>query len=342
MDVNLNVKAVEKLVDYTASGIGSTASFLFSRMAARRDAEAKLIAAEGEARARTALADSHATTMQIIARAQADARSMLVSPEAVVSGEVSFDTVVEQRLQFQEQKRQSNIESVVKQAALELGDKEVQDHDVDHDWTARFFNDVQDVSSEQMQVLWAKILAGEVANPGSASIRTIGILKNLNQNVAKLFSEFCAMCIFLVHERVVIDARVPILGDFNKGNAFRDYGIDYGGLNLLNEHGLILSDYESWRDYNCCIAEWPSGQEKTKAVYPFEFQGKHWVLIPTERQNAWSKFGLSGVALTASGAELAIMVETEANEAFATNLKEHFVTFRLQMVEVRPDLVHSG
>ena len=76
MDINVNVRAIEKLVDYTASGIGSTASFLFSRMAARRDAEAKLIAAESEARARIALADSQATTMQIITRAQADARAM--------------------------------------------------------------------------------------------------------------------------------------------------------------------------------------------------------------------------------------------------------------------------
>ena len=41
----------------------------------------------------------------------------------------------------------------MRNAALELGDGNVQDHEVDHDWTARFFNDVQDVSSEEMQKL---------------------------------------------------------------------------------------------------------------------------------------------------------------------------------------------
>ena len=122
MDINISVRAIEKLVDYIASGIGSTASFFFSRMAVRRDAEAKLILAEGEARAKNALAQSQANTMHIIARAQSEARSILISPEAVVGGEVSFGALVEQRLQFQEQKRQSNIESVVQQAALELGD----------------------------------------------------------------------------------------------------------------------------------------------------------------------------------------------------------------------------
>ena len=54
-----------------------------------------------------------------------------------------------QRIQFQEEKRQSNIETVVRHAASELEDKHVEDHEPDHDWTARFFNDVQDVSTKE-------------------------------------------------------------------------------------------------------------------------------------------------------------------------------------------------
>ena len=192
MTINVNVPAIEKLLEVTASGIGSTASFLFSRMVARRDADSKLISAEGEARANIVLAESQSKTIQIIAKAQADARSTLISPEAVVDGEVTFGALVEQRIQFQEQKRQSNIESVVQQAALELGDTEVEDHQIDHDWTARFFSDVQDVSSEQMQELWGKILAGEVTSPGSTSIRTLSILKNLNQDAAGLLPSSAA------------------------------------------------------------------------------------------------------------------------------------------------------
>ena len=48
------------------------------------------------------------------------------------------------------------------EAARQLGDKSVANSDPDHDWTARFFNGVQDVSSKEMQLLWAKVLAGEV------------------------------------------------------------------------------------------------------------------------------------------------------------------------------------
>ena len=335
MDTYTSLRAIEKLVDYTASGIGSTASFLFSRMVARRDAEARLISAEGEARANRALAEGQADTMRLIAKAQADARSTLVSPEAVVEGEVTFGALLEQRIQFQEQKRQSNIMSVVQQAASELGDKEVQDHVVDHDWTARFFSDVQDVSSEQMQTLWAKILAGEVTNPGSTSIRTLSILKNLNQDIAGLFAKLCCLCVFLrTEDRQTFDARAPFLGDYKEGNALQTYGIDYGSLNLLNEYGLIVSDYTSWRDYNASITLWPGEQKKGMWMIPFKFQGRYWLLTPMTKRNVEQEFRLPGVALTASGHELSKVVELSPDETFANALKQFFITQKLKMVQV--------
>ena len=49
-------------------------------------------------------------------------------------------------------KRLANLEAVVGRAAVNLGDKEVPETEPDHDWAARFFAEVQDVSSEEMQV----------------------------------------------------------------------------------------------------------------------------------------------------------------------------------------------
>ena len=329
------IPALEKLVDYAASGFGSTAGHLFAGWIARRKVEAKLIAAEGEVQAQQILAGGQAATMQIIAKAQSDARSTLISPEAVVEGEVTFGALVEQRIQFQEKKRQSNIESVVRRAALELGDKEVLDHQVDHDWTARFFSDVQDVSSEQMQSLWAKILAGEVERPGSASIRTLSVLRNLNQDVAGLFAKFCSLCVFVRNDPFkIFDARAPFLGNYGQGNALRDYGIDYLSLNVLNEHGLIVSEYNSWIDYNLCITTWPSERKEDIWVIPFKFQGTYWLLTPMVKRNTEKEFKLEGVALTASGQELSMVIGQSSDKAFADNLKQFFGARQLQMVQV--------
>ena len=129
-----------------------------------------------------------------------------------------------QSIEFQGRKRLTNARSVVEDAADELGDKEVSDHEPDPDWAARFFNDIQDVSSEEMQSLWAKVLAGEVERPGSTSIRTLSILRNLDQTAARLFGKLCSACVSLrLDGDQVIDARVPSLGGNAATNALQKY-----------------------------------------------------------------------------------------------------------------------
>ncbi len=334
MDINVSVRAIEKLVDYTASGIGSTASFFFSRMVARHGADARLISAEGEARARRILADSQASTMGIIAKAQADARATLVSPEAVVEGEIDFGALVDQRIKFQEQKRQSNIGSVVVHAAQELGDREVQDHEVDHDWTARFFSDVQDVSSEEMQQLWAKILAGEVERPGNTSVKTLGILKNLDKTTADLFRQFCSICVSLSPDGINFhDARVLFLGDYSEGNELRDYGFDFSKLNVLSEHGLISTEYNTWYDFVTSTGVIPS-ETQSLVYFPFCFQGKYWVLVSTGDSVRRKEFRLSGVALTRSGQEISRVIDLVPAGQYTLQLVEYFKKMNLVMTEV--------
>ena len=337
MDINLTVRAIEKLVDYTSSGIGSTASFIFSRMVARRDAEARLISAEGEANAISVLAEGQAKTMRLIANAQADARSALVSPEAVVEGEITLGTLVDQRIQFQEQKRQTNIESVVQQAALRLGEKEVQDHPVDHDWTSRFFSDTQDVSSEEMQLLYAGILAGEVERPGSISIKTLSILKDLDRSTAVLFSILCsASAFFSLDGEGVLDARVISLGGDAGQNALSEFGLSFDSLNLLNEHGLIIADYKSRYDIRFCINTFGKNENEEKVVIriPFRFQERHWILEPTTPREIDAEYQASGVALTKTGRELSSVVECQPMVEYSQKLKTYFTSQGLVMTEV--------
>ena len=226
----LNVAAVVKLLDYVSSGIGSVAGPMLATWRVRREAQAKRIAAKGEADA-----------LLIQAEAQSKAREILLSQDTEISGELDISDAVHQRIQ--ERKRQLNIESVVKAAATQLSDTEVSNDEPDHDWTAHFFNHVQDVSSREMQLLWAKVLAGEVERAGSTSIRTLGILRNLDQSTARLFRIFCSGCVFLcIDGSTLVDARVPSLGGNAASNALKPHGLGFDELNRLNEHGIIISE----------------------------------------------------------------------------------------------------
>ena len=191
MDVNLKVPALEKLLDYAASGIGAIAGPMLANWKASREGKARLTSTLAEAEVRRIETESKARSLQIIADAQAKARQSIdttIEPGHGIMVEITHDDIT-QSIEFQGRKRLTNARSVVEDAADELGDKEVSDHEPDPDWAARFFNDIQDVSSEEMQSLWAKVLAGEVERPGSTSIRTLSILRNLDQTAARLFGK---------------------------------------------------------------------------------------------------------------------------------------------------------
>ena len=250
---------------------------------------------------------------------------------------MDFTDTVAQRIQFQEEKRQRNIESVVRQAASELGDKDVKDHEPDHDWTARFFNDIQDVSTEDAQLLYAKIIAGEVERPGSTSIKALSILRDLDQPTAKLFRVLRSASIFFfnVQDRMA-DARVISLGGNAGQNSLRDFGLSFGNLNVLNEHGLIISDYNSRYDITMCIGiSFPIDKPPNSVVRcPFIFENRYWILEPNEPRPSDAEHRVSGVALTKAGRQLARLVECRPVRGYRQRLEAFFTSQKMVMAEV--------
>ena len=322
MDVNLNVPALDKLLDYAASGIGSVAGPILATWRARHEAQAKLIAAEADA-----------NVLRIRADAQARAREALLPQDAKVAVALDIADVISQRIQFQEEKRQANIESVVRHAAKQLGDKSVADSEPDHDWTARFFSEVQDVSSEEMQLLWARVLAGQVEREGSTSVRTLQVLRNLDRATARLFRMFCSMCVFFPGGKgPAIDGRVPSLGGNAAHNALKKYGLGFDPLNSLDEHDLIISDYNSWNDSYRFSVGVLAGKRVVRM--PFRFQGRNWILVPLRGGSQADEFKLSGVSLNESGRELSRAVDLEAAGQFTEDLQVFFRRQRLEMTEV--------
>ena len=179
MDANLTVKvpALEVLVKYVASGIGAVAGPLLAPWRAKREAQARLISAQAQADSVRIIADAQAAAHRTFADSGCIQGVLEIGPHSI-----------DQRIEYQEQKRQANIASVAWEAAQELGDKEVTQHEPDHDWAARFFSSVKDVSSEDMRRIWVQVLAGEVETPESISLRTLATLRNLTSSEAKAFS----------------------------------------------------------------------------------------------------------------------------------------------------------
>lgn len=223
VDINVRVPAIEKLLDYAASGVGAVAGPWLARRQARADADVMRIRAQAQA-----------DTISLITAEQAKARESFQVVPSSIQGEIEVGKEIQSRIAFQEEKRQSNIHSVVTKAAEDLSDKQVQDHEVDHDWSARLFADVQDVSSAQMQQIWARILAGEVEAPGRTSLRTLAILKNMTQRDAVMFSSVSRFTIndFILNSKQITHETMNGFPMSDTFIDFQSYGLITTGLGL--------------------------------------------------------------------------------------------------------------
>ena len=70
------------------------------------------------------------------------------------------------------------------EAALEDDPQTPPERKVDDDWLFRWRDAASMVSSEELQTLWGRALAGEIKSPGCCSLRTLEFLKNLSHKEA--------------------------------------------------------------------------------------------------------------------------------------------------------------
>jgi len=62
--------------------------------------------------------------------------------------------------------------------------------DVDDDWMNVFERHAEEATSERMQRLWAQILAGEIRQPKTFSLKTLRFVAELDQTTAQLFEKY--------------------------------------------------------------------------------------------------------------------------------------------------------
>lgn len=135
------------------------------------------------------------------------------------------------RLVNEEIKKQENIESITEKSFASLEENATPEN-IEDDWLSNFFDKCKLISDEEMQSLWAQILAGESNKPGKFSKRTIEFMSTLDKSDAILFDNFLKHCWFIGDYQ-------PLIFDYDENKIYEDNNINFSSLMHLNDIGLI-------------------------------------------------------------------------------------------------------
>ena len=244
--------------------------------------------------------------------------------------ESSSSDVARRTFEYQQTQKLASGIATVKLASEMLGNDKVPDVEPDLELYSRIFGDVADVSADEKRIVYAKILAGEVKQPGSSSLKALSILRDMDQRTAELFNQLCSLAISMRFADGIHDARVVSLGGNAGNNALQKYGLSFDNLNVLNEYGLIIADYNSYhRIYRISIPD-----EARPVTIAFSHQNRSWVLKPSSGFDAQKEFRLTGVAMTKAGRELSQVVEIGPTSEYTVELRRFFDTQNLSLVEI--------
>lgn len=279
-------KPLTKLIETISQGVGAVSTpFLIRRTADAKAYEIRTISC--------AIAESR----KLLTTTTYNAGEVAVLP-AESSPATPLPDRVRQRLDYQEATQQINLEAITQQAADEMASTpDVSDDAVDPDWIARFFGMAQEITTDEMQRLWGRILAGEVKRPGSYSLRTLDILRNVSRGDADLFCKAAALCLRSGDKAFVVNAdRYKFLETV--------FGLSFTDFLVLKDLGLIFETELAFQ----------FTPQKAGSSSDFLYAG-HIVML--ERTADTPELKLPALVFTKAGMELLDLVSPTFDMAYA-------------------------
>lgn len=230
------------------------------------------------------------------AHGEAKAQSYLAKKKAQTDAEVEI-----LRLQGQEKVAQyvlarnnqkvENVEEIVSKAKQQFApDEQVSEEPVEKDWMNRFLNIAEEISDEDMQEIWGRVLAGEIKKPKSYSLRTLEVLRNLSKEEAALITK-------VSNYQVALDLL-----------STEDFSVNIMDLTTLDDIGIICGE-EMIRTYTA-----------SNGKISFELNKQTLINIYAP---IGVKIGFKGFKITKAGREVMGLIQEHNYSSFYTDLSKY-------------------
>lgn len=230
-----------------------------------------------------------------------------------INKNLTLDEKVTRKQKLAEHRKVTNLESILNKA-IDFCLDDSKSEEIDPDWFFNFIKMAEDIHSQPMQKLWGQIFAVESNKPGSFSLKTLNILKNLTQKDALIFRHAVNLASRSkgdAHPKLILGyyRKKSILSFFSPHTEHQlnlaQFGLSYPKLLTLMDLGLIhqseiesgelpVQEKEEWRVSGHSIS------------FSAKYSGVTWVYF---------KF-------TSTGAELSKLVNSQRQEHYLTALKD--------------------
>ncbi|VVH64718.1 hypothetical protein BSPLISOX_1221 [uncultured Gammaproteobacteria bacterium] len=219
----------------------------------------------------------------------------------------------------EEANKQENMEEITKKSISHLSEKSDPDK-MDDDWVTNFFDKSRIISDNEMQNLWAQVLAGEANSPGTYSKRTVNFLSSLDKKDAELFQTLCRYCWF-------VGNLTPLPLVFNVENEiYNKNGINFKSLIHLKNIGLINFDI----DIELINVEAPGANIRHRQKFDIGLINKNAVsyygqpLALTMKNETNDRLDIGQVSFTQIGIELVKISQSPRVPGFYEYVKEQW------------------
>ena len=162
-----------------------------------------------------------------------------------LSAETKVFMILNAKKTFKKIKNQKAIAEIAMENAKQ-GTDFSENSGVSEEWLDRFMESAGFVSSEEIQLIWGKILANEFDRPGSTPPNMIRVLSEITPDMAKAFRYICSMSVWIysLKEDGNMESGIKSIFVPYHGNdvVFRSMGLSFDILNELDTLGVMKFD----------------------------------------------------------------------------------------------------
>jgi Protein of unknown function (DUF2806) len=251
------------------------------------------------------------TQMRRLAYAEVDVEVIKTEGQLKISEAQQRTQRAMSRFIHEEERKQLNMENITAKALPEVKE-DAKPENIDNDWLMNFYDKCRLTSDEEMQDLWAKILAGEANSNGGFSKKTVNLVASLDKSDAEIFMKLISFNFGFGKKRPLI---------YESGDSiYADNGLTFNSIMDLDSLGLLSFDFLS--AYTIQLAN------------PILFKEDSLNLVVRFANDDYNAFRIGSVMLSKSGLELASICNVERCNGFKEYVLEKWKSFGYKITEM--------